>query len=361
MTQLLQVRRDAITTAELATIEPRPLVDGEVRVSVGEWALTANNISYALTGNTIGYWTFYPAPGGEEWGIVPVWGFAEVSESRHDDVPVGTRFWGFLPMASDWVMQPVKVSDRGFIDGAPHRAAMAAVYNQYQRTNDDAPAMAAFADQRSLLFPLLFTGWVIGDYLVDNGHFGADRVIIGSASSKTGFGAAHYVRELAGREIEVVGLTSAGNVTFVEGLGLYDKVLTYDAAETLDAAVPTAYVDMAGDAALRSRLHHHFGEQMKASITVGATHWQATGPEGDLPGAKPQFFFAPGQIAKRQADWGPGVVDRKVLEANLAFLPRIAGTLRIRHEVGEEAVAAAYAAMVAGKVPPDEGLIVSFG
>ena len=42
MTQLLQVRRDSITTAELATIEPRSLGEGEVRVTVGEWALTAN-------------------------------------------------------------------------------------------------------------------------------------------------------------------------------------------------------------------------------------------------------------------------------------------------------------------------------
>ena len=360
MTQVLQVKRDAIDTAELAEATARPLVDGEVRVRVDRWALTANNISYALTGSSIGYWTFYPAPGGEAWGIVPVWGHAEVSESRHAEVPVGTRMWGFLPMASDWVMQPIRVSERGFTDGAPHRAAMAAVYNQYQRTNDDPPQMAAFADQRSLLFPLLFTGWVIGDYLEDNGHFGADQVIIGSASSKTGFAAAHYVRELAGRDIRVIGLTSPGNMAFTRGLGLYSDVVPYDAVDSLDATVPTAYVDMAGDAALRSRLHHYFGDQMKASITVGATHWQATGPEGELPGAKPQFFFAPGQIAKRQADWGPGVVDRKVLEANLAFLPRIAPTLRIRHDSGGAAVAAAYAAMVGGTVPPDEGLILSF-
>lgn len=361
MTQVLQVRRDAIETAELAEVAARPLAEGEVRVQVDEWALTANNISYALTGNTIGYWTFYPAPGGAEWGVVPVWGFAEVSESRHADVPVGTRFWGFLPMASDWVMQPDRVTERGFIDGAPHRAAMALVYNQYARTNDDPPALAAYADQRSLLFPLLFTGWVIGDLLVDNGHYGADQVIIGSASSKTGFAAAHYVRELAGRDIRVVGLTSPGNVDFTEGLGLYDEVLTYDAVGSLSASVPSAYVDMSGDAALRSRLHHHFGEQMKASITVGATHWQATGPEGELPGAKPTFFFAPAQIAKRQADWGPGVVDRKVQAANLAFLPRIEQTLRIRHEKGGAAVADAYRAMVKGEVPPDEGLILSFG
>lgn len=360
MTQLLQVRRDAIDTAELTEVQARPLADGEVRVQVGRWALTANNISYALTGNTIGYWTFYPAPGGEAWGIVPVWGFAEVSESLHAEVPVGTRIWGFLPMASDWVMQPVKVSERGFTDGAPHRAAMAAVYNQYQRTNDDPPVMAAFADQRSLLFPLLFTGWVIGDYLADNGHFGADQVIIGSASSKTGFAAAHYVRELAGRDIRVVGLTSVGNVDFTRDLGLYDDIETYDRVDCLATDKAAAYVDMSGDAGVRSRLHYHFSDQMKASITVGATHWQSTGPEGDLPGAKSQFFFAPGQIAKRQADWGPGVVDRKVLEANLAFLPRIAPTLRIRHESGGDAVAAAYAAMVGGTVPPDEGLILSF-
>ena len=360
MTQVLQVRRDAIDVAELAEVAARPLAEGEVRMHNREWALTANNITYAWAGESIGYWQFYPAPGGDAWGIVPVWGHAEVVESRHADVPVGTAVWGFLPMATDWVYRPDKVTSRGFTDGSPHRAGLAAVYNQYQRTNDDPAALAAVSAERSLLFPLLFTGYVIGDYLADNGHFGADQVIIGSASSKTGFAAAHYVRELAGRNIRVVGLTSAGNVAFTQGLGLYDEVLTYGAAETLNAGVPTAYVDMAGDTALRARLHQHFGDGMKASIIVGATHWQAERSDAALPGAKPEFFFAPAQIAKRHAEWGPGVLDARVLEANLAFLPKVLATVKIKRAVGGAAVAEAYAATAAGKVPPTDGLILSF-
>ena len=51
-------------------------------VKVDRFAFTANNITYAEIGDKLGYWRFFPAP--EGWGHVPVWGFAEVIESRHE-------------------------------------------------------------------------------------------------------------------------------------------------------------------------------------------------------------------------------------------------------------------------------------
>ena len=35
----------------------------------------------------------------------------------------------------------------------------------------------------------------------------------------------------------------------------------------------------------------------------------------ELPGPEPQFFFAPAQIEKRDAEWGPGVVMQRASEA----------------------------------------------
>ena len=60
----------------------------------------------------------------------------------------------------------------------------------------------------------------------------------------------------------MIGLTSGGNVDFVRSLGCYDEVVTYDQVTAIPPAEPTAYVDMAGNSALREALHRHLGAQM---------------------------------------------------------------------------------------------------
>ena len=357
MTTILRVKRGAIAEAELAERPTALLAEGEVRARTRDFGLTANNITYAVAGEMIGYWQFFPEA--EPWGIVPVWGFAEVIESRCPELPVGARFWGFLPMASDFVARPEAVSARGFTDAAAHRAKLPAVYNEYQRADDEPAEVAALAEARSLLFPLFTTGWIIADYLEDNALFGARQVIIGSASSKTGFGTAHYAGQITPRPA-IVGLTSPANIGFVEGLGLYDRVLAYGEVAALDASVPSVYVDMSGDGAALAAVHGHFGDNLKASIAVGVTHWQAPRGGGELPGPKPEFFFAPGQIAKRNAEWGKGEALRRALAANIAFVRARPGLVRVQRREGAAAVAAAYAEMVAGRTPPGDGLILTF-
>lgn len=357
MVTRLRVKRSAFDQAEIAEAALPRLEDGEVLARIERFALTANNITYAAAGDMIGYWKFFPDEG--EWGQVPVWGFAVIEDSRHSDVPVGARIYGYFPMASHVVLRPGRASDRGFTDASPHRADLPLVYNQYQRTEGDPPALAAVPDLRCLLFPLLFTGYLIGDYLEDNAAFGTDQLLIGSASSKTGIAAAHHAKSLATRPLEVVGLTSARNRDFTVALGIYDRVVTYDELETLDAARPTAFVDMSGDGGFIARVHHHFADALKASIGVGLTHWDSPRAAKDLPGATPEFFFAPAQIAKRQQQWGPGVLETKMGEANMAFLPSLASHLKIERHEGGDAAKAAYESMVNGRTPADAGVILA--
>ena len=112
----LQVRRSAFAETRTVSVDMPGLADGEVLLAIDRFAMTANNVSYALSGEMIGYWKFFPVA--EPWGLVPVWGFADVVESRCPEVPVGDRVWGFLPMASHLVVRPAAVSDRSFSDGA---------------------------------------------------------------------------------------------------------------------------------------------------------------------------------------------------------------------------------------------------
>lgn len=356
ITKLL-VNRQAIGEAKIVERESAALASGEVRIQTGRFALTANNITYALSGEMIGYWRFFP-DAEEGWGIVPAWGHATVVESRCDDLPVGSGFWGFLPMASELVMLPAKVKPGSFVDDSPHRRELPYVYNQYARTDDDPAALVALSDQRSLLFPLFTTGYVIDDYIADNGGFGASQVIIGSASSKTAFGLAHYVSARGAQK--VIGLTSPRNIGFVEALGMYDEVLAYDGVTMLDPGVPTVFVDMSGNGDVVAAIHDHFADQLKASIGVGATHWEVGRARSGLPGPKPSFFFAPAQIAKRDADWGPGELMRRATRANIEFCETLGDRMQIVHASGAEPIALNYRAMAAGLTPPDRGLILSF-
>ena len=150
-------------------------------------------------------------------------------------------------------------------------------------------------------------------------------------------------------------------VAFVESLGCYAKVLAYDDIEALDAGVATVFVDIAGDAAVRGRVHRHFNPSLKYSCAVGATHWQEGGGGGDLPGPKPELFFAPAQIGKRIAEWGAQAFGEKVAGAWRAFLPIAARTTKIVERDGLDGAEAAFAAFVAGTASADEGYVIRLG
>ena len=111
------------------------------------------------------------------------------------------------------------------------------------------------------------------------------------------------------RSFRIVGLTSESNRAFVDGLNACDQVATYDEIETISTD-PSVYVDMAGNAEVKSHLHHHLGDNMHYSAAVGTSHWDKFAQPKDLPGARPKFFFAPEQIRKRREEWGPGVIEK---------------------------------------------------
>jgi hypothetical protein len=50
----------------------RALAEGEARLRIDGFALTANNITYAAFGDAMKYWEFFPT-GDAAWGNIPVW------------------------------------------------------------------------------------------------------------------------------------------------------------------------------------------------------------------------------------------------------------------------------------------------
>jgi len=358
-TTTLLVRKNDLASTRPETAEDAPLADGQVRVRVASFALTSNNITYAAFGDAMAYWQFFPT-GEDGWGTIPVWGFGAVVQSLHPGVAVGERLYGYFPMASATVLTPARLNTAGFYDGAPHRRELHAVYNQYLRCSTDPFYTPATEDIQALLRPLFITSFLIDDFLADNDFFGAQTLLLSSASSKTAYGTAFQLAQRSG--IEVIGLTSPANVAFCESLGCYSRVLTYDQLDQISADAACIYVDFAGNAALRHDIHSRFSG-LKYSCSIGGTHVAELGGARDLPGPRATLFFAPAQIKKRSADWGPAGLSQRLVQAWQTFSQRTTQApspwLITQHHQGTDAVATAYQQVLAGKGDPRIGHILT--
>ena len=324
---------------------PAPAADaidlgpGQVLMRVAKFAFTANNITYAVVGEAMSYWDFFPAE--EGWGRVPVWAFGDVARSTCDGVTEGERFFGYFPMSTHLVMQPDPVAPEGFVDATAHRAALPVLYNQYSRAANDPGYDPAREDHQMVFWPLFMA------------------VLLTSASSKTSISLAFQLSQNRSTGAEVVGLTSPGNAEFARGLGCYDRVLTYDEIPTLPSDLPAVVVDMAGNGPVLSQLHHHLRDHLKHSCQVGLTHWERGEREETLPGPTPSFFFAPTRIEQRRKDWGPDGLRQRFADAWRPFLTWCDGRIRIVREDGTDAVARVSADTLEGRAAPDEAHVLS--
>jgi NADPH:quinone reductase-like Zn-dependent oxidoreductase len=337
-----------------AAVDTR-LAENEVLLRIDSLALTTNNISYASAGDSLGYWRFFPAEDG--WGRLPAMGWAQVAMSAHPDIAEGERVWGFFPLGTHLKVLAGKVSSQSFADVSPHREGLAPVYAQFDRATAYPIYEEAREDQDSLLRGLFMTSWLVEDFLEVNQFFGAGSCLITSASSKTSIALAHCVKQRG--TLASVAITSAGNVEFCESLGCYDQVVTYDAIASLDNAGPVVMVDMAGSKKVLSEIHHHIGDNMKYSCRIGATHVEDFGPVDNLPGATPEFFFAPGHLQTRSKELGGAEFMMLLGGAYVGFRQFCDSWLNVARSYGADSVEAAYQQVLAGKANPATGQIIS--
>ncbi len=356
MTQYLDFQVDPANLREtrVVALERAPLTSGQVRFRVDEFALTANNITYATMGAFLGYLDFFPVGDGP-WRRIPVMGHGDIVESAHPDIPTGGRYFGFFPMAGEHVVT-AETRGTGVWDAGAHRQGHAGTYRSFEDVRRNPHYDSARESQVALLRGLFITSWLVDDFLADNDDFGANQVIITSASSKTSIALGFCLQR---RGVTSIALTSPRHRAAVEGLGCYDHVLAYDEVDSLDAAVATAVVDMAGNGEVLGAVHHHFGDLLRHSCIVGATHRDARARAEQLPGATPEFFFAPAQIEKRSKDWGAGEVMRRAGEAFASFAEFSDTWLHVERSRGPEAVRRAYLEVLDGESPPTTGHVLS--
>ena len=351
----MMVRRgslDQTAINETLVTDPR---EGEVLFEVEAFAVTANNVTYAVVGDQLGYWNFFPAP--ESWGIVPVWGHARVIASRHPDIAVGERVYGYLPMASHLIVVPGPVAADGFRDMAAHRQTMSAIYNQYRRLAADPAHDPAREAERALFAPLFTTSFLIGDQLRRQGWHGAETLIVTSASSKTALAAA-FVARADSPAVRRIGLTSTANKAFVEATGLYDAVVGYDALDRLDLAGAAVLVDFAGNTQVSRDIHAALPGRLAHVLRVGVTHHDDRAEGEASPDPRPVWFFAPDAATALIREIGAPAFNAALAAHWAGFVAEAATWITVERAEGAEALQLVWRDQLAGRVRPDLGHLI---
>lgn len=335
----------------------------EVLLEINTLGFSANNITYSIFGDKMGYWGFFPAD--DTWGIVPMWGFATVLESNHAEVKVGEKVFGYLPMASHLVITAGKTSPTHFFDISEKRKSISPVYDNYIRCATD-PGYQVEREAWQLNYrPLFMTSFVLDDF-VGEGLVAAEKpvkqVIITSASSKTAYGAAYLLNKhkvQRGLDYQVIGLTSEHNKTFTQGLGCYDQVLSYDEIAQLGKEQVSWVLDFAGNKSLLLNLQHQFTDKLDKLVLIGSTDVDAqkNKPDGHLDS---EFFFAPSQVKKRTAQWGHAGFAERYAIAWQSFAVHMNDKVAVAQYSGVKAIEALYHTGLENKLNNEEINVLSF-
>jgi hypothetical protein len=202
-----------------------------------------------------------------------------------------------------------------------------------------------------LFFPLFATSFIVHDFLLDNENFGADNVIISSASSKTALGTAGLIQKDPRLDVRVIALTSLKNKKFCESLGYYDEVFAYDEIESLPENLDSVFLDYTGDPKIMDRIAARLGEHVKHGTVVGFTHSAAPGAI-KRNSAGYELFFAPVRFAKRFQDWGAEGLRTRIYEAWFSLVQDAKAWGDVRRVRGKSEVDAVFEDALRGNFKP---------
>jgi len=361
----LCVNLDDFRQASIRTsfpVDEMQLDNGEVMIAIDRVALTANSVSYALAGRSglMRFLDVFPAPEGE--GRIPCWGYGEVVFSKHPEVNVGDRVYGFFPVSSHIIVSATAVTAAQFTDGQECRKVIAPFYSEYQYTRAQ-PGYNPELDSLVALFqPLFMTSFLLENYLIDHDFYGADQIVVTSASSKTAMGFGYLLKKNHSRHCTSVGLTSPGNLAFVKSLNCFDQVLSYEEIEQIDANASIALFDVAGNADVQRKVHSRMGEKILYSGGVGKTHWdnQTSQSSNTMPGPAPVFWSGPDQLMKMRSELGEAGFMTTAQISMQDFLATAMTWIKLDVTTGDEDVKNRFISFLDGGVGADEGCILSF-
>lgn len=341
--QQIWVNQNALNETQIVhcDINTSNLKADEVLLETDSFGFSANNITYAALGFKMGYWGFFPTEK-EGFGIVPVWGFATVKASNHPNIQVGEKVFGYLPMASHWVIKAGKEAPHGFSDIHEKRKSISPVYDQYLRCATD-PGYNSQREAWQLSFrPLYMTSFVLDDYVAELSK--GESLLLSSASSKTALGTAQLLKDqkqARNATYSVIGLTSASNVDVVKANGCYDNVVSYDDLAQLSPESNYWLLDFAANGTLINNLTEVLHDKLSKVTLIGATDWKAE-QKPNPKALDAEIFFAPARVKQRQSEWGHSAFLTKYAQAWQGFAQKINHTFYTQEHIGTDNIIALY-------------------
>jgi hypothetical protein len=352
-----QVDKQNINTIRIAQASDEINTTACVTFDVERFAFTANNLTYFMVGEKLGYWQFFPpidAQGDTPWGVIPVWGIGKVTHSTLDDVEVGSRYFGYFPPATTLTMSHAKVSDKNLIDCSSHRLPLPQGYNLYRllpASNGKPDSSQPYQDNlQMLLWPLFITSYCLWEAVSAIDVAQRQQVVIVSASSKTSLGLAFALKE---QGVSTTGVTSRKNMDMVKRVDVYDEVISYDDLASLPM-VPSVVVDMSGSAKVKEALTEYIGQQNMRYIQVGLTHWHDVTDEEQTDNT---FFFAPAHIQQRVAEIGAAEFSKQSSAFIFKAIAWSNAWLKVEERSGLEALADDFAQHCGGNIPANIGRV----
>lgn len=350
----LEVNKDNIHEVKVSPREVN-VVDEDVIVEIEKFAYTSNNTTYAVMGDSFKYWNFFPQTVDPDSGMIPCWAFGKVIHSSQPDITQGSRFYGYYPMATAMTAKASHISPNGWSAIDRHRADLAAIYNRYINVETDKGYHTEFEDHILLFRPLFATSFLIHVMLTRGNYFGADQIVMTSASSKTALGLAHCLADDSNSP-KVIGLTSSRNMDFVKESGYYREVYSYEDYKNV-ASEKTVIVDFSGNNDLQADLQGHFGENLSYNCLVGMVHWNERRGEKEIQ-KRGTVFFAPTYYQEAVQEWGAKEFNKRLGAQLLSFIQTANNWLTVKHHHGEEALLSLHEEMTDGNIDPKEGHIV---
>ncbi|KAJ3416186.1 hypothetical protein HDV05_002831 [Chytridiales sp. JEL 0842] len=343
---------------------PAQVEDGSIRIKIEKIGLTANNRTYVVIALDMGYSKFFEVSSGKT--AIPAWTIGTIVQSKHKELGVGTKIYGYLPVSDYYDVKVSSISVTGFSVAYPQLPPDFSIYGDFSILSKD-PSYSSDKEDSILLFkPLWTTSFLLKYFLEHKQFFGADAVLISSATSKTSFCLAHLLTKLGDskRPIRVIGITSRKNEAFARSLGVYTDIVLYENVAKFKQ-LKTVYVDVAGDPKLLQSLMNDFGENYLRGILVGLSHFDSQEKkepalQADPSASKNEWFFAPEWGKKIRAELGPREVMNRMGKGWNMLLNDAPKWINYKNFVGEKQIEQVYGQLCDGSVNPNEGLIVSF-
>ena len=349
--QQFQVNKQDLSINRVASGSSETLTNEGISFEVERFAFTANNLTYFMVGEKLGYWQFFPPidnRADENWGIIPVWGIGKVVASNNSLVEVGSRYFGYFPPATYLHMNSIALAQGNLIDTSAHRKPLPQGYNLYRPLEQTQGGKQAHIENlQMLLWPLYITSYCLWD-LIEQSSAKPEQVVVLSASSKTSLGLAHALKKSG---YHTIGITSSKNESFVSELNIYSEVLHYDGIEYLSSK-QTIVVDMSGNAKVKNELKAKLGGALMRYVQVGLTHWQDAVEDEDG-----EFFFAPAHIQARIAELGAQTFHTQSGAFIKEAMMWSASWLNVKEQSGIHTLADDFYAICKGDIPANVGLV----